>query len=117
MRGTKYLAVPTMPMVTRPARTPFRRAIVSSASLSEPSTRRACRSMYSPPVVSVIWRPPRSKSGNPTASSRSRTCIETAGGVRCNSSAARANERWRATIVNTRSWRIDTFNISNSLTQ
>ena len=77
--GTKYFAVLTMPMVSRPLSTPFMRAIVSAASLSAASIRRACTRKYSPGVVSAILRPLRSNSGSPTAPSSSLTCIEIAG--------------------------------------
>ena len=48
-----------------------------------------CTSM-SPASVSATPRPMRSNSGRPTLSSSCLSCIDTAGGVRCSSSAARA---------------------------
>ena len=103
--GTKYLAVLTMPMVSSPCSMRFKRAIAWSASLSAASSRLAWIRKYSPAVDSVTVRPLRSNSGRPTCDSISLICIDTAGGVRCSVSAARAMLPCWATSVKTRSCR------------
>ena len=54
-------------------------------------------------------RPIRSKSGAPQLASSSFTCIDTAGWVRCSSSAAAVKLSFRATAPKTRSWRSVAF--------
>ena len=80
-------------------------ASVSSQSLRPLCTSRAKRATSAPASVRWIFLPTCSKSGSPACASRLFTCIETAGCVRCSSSAAREKERWRATASKTLSWR------------
>ena len=65
MRGTKYLAVLTMPTSSTPVERPRKRATMSSASRIAASTRRVCASTYSPTMVSDTLRLERSNSGKP----------------------------------------------------
>src|ERR1700712_1346075 len=62
-------------------------------------------SIWTPAGVRWIFLPSCSNSGNPACSSSLRTCVETAGCVRCSSSAAREKLRLRATASKTLSWR------------
>ena len=113
-RGRKYLAVLTMPTSSGPVFRPRNRATRSSASRIVESTRRVWASRCSPTIVSDTFRLVRSNTGMPTSSSNSLICMETAGGVRFSSSAARAKLRWRATEAKTRIWRSVTFFIKES---
>lgn len=63
--GTKYLAVLTMPMVSRPTSMRFRRATASSASFIAASSLRAWIRKYSPAVDSVALRPSRGRQRQP----------------------------------------------------
>jgi len=61
------------------------------------NTRWVCASMYSPTVVSETCRLVRSNRGSPTSASSSLICIDTAGAVSFNSSAARIKLKCLAT--------------------
>ena len=109
-RGTKYLAVLTMPIVSAPA---------CDAPQARHRVLGVLERRQHPPGVDqqvlagrgqrdLRGRRDRTAAGRPRSSS-SLICIETAGGVRCSSSAARAKLRCRATAAKTRSCRMVTF--------
>src|SRR5690606_8433407 len=114
--GTKYFAVVSMPRCNTPVCTLRSLAMRFSASLKAPSTRSTYTRKYSPVSVRVTFPPLRSNSGKRTADSSCLICMETAGAVRCSSSAARAKLARRATAANTCSCRIVTGSIRNPLT-
>jgi hypothetical protein len=66
--------------------------------------RALYRASVSPAAVSRMRRATRSNSAAPHASSSSRICRLTAGGVTARRSAARAKLPARTTASNTRSW-------------
>ncbi len=61
--------------------------------------------MYSPTLVNATVRPLRSNIGIPMCLSSSRTCMVTAGGVRCKVCADLAKLRFLATSLKTLRWR------------
>ncbi len=70
---------------------------------------RACSSSSPPAAVRYTFLPSCSNSGTPASVASSLTCIETAGCVRCSSSAAREKESCRATASKIFSWRSVAF--------
>jgi hypothetical protein len=66
---------------------------------------RTMPSRSAPAAVRWVFLPSCSKRATPACSSSFLICPETAGCVRCSSSAARAKLRCRATDANTLSWR------------
>ena len=116
-RGRKYLRGADHADVQHArSRRPRKRATMSSASAHAPRAPAGCRPARTrPTMVSETLRLARSNSGRPTSASSSLICMETAGGVRSSSSAARAKLECRATAAKTRSCRRVAFFIKDFL--
>ena len=86
-----------VPSRIRPATTPRSCCTTSTPVSSSRTARAAWPRSNSPARVGNARLPTRSRSGTPSSRSRCRTCMLTAGCVRCSSRAAREKEPWRAT--------------------
>ena len=80
-------------------------SIWPSASASRAASASACSSSSSPAGVGTVPARPRTSSAVPSSRSSAATWCETAGWLRASASAARENERWRATARNVSSRR------------
>ena len=112
--GAKYFAVLTAPSFSTPRFNPRIADRLSPASRSSSIACFAYGRSSRPAAVRWMLRPVCSNKGMPTSDSRSFSCCETAGCVRCSSSAARVNERCRATAAKARICRKVTLRIESS---